>query len=219
MSTTRRTFLKQTAILGAAAVCSPLFAGQSVSGSKMKLGLCTYQWGKDWDVPTLLANCEKARIYGLELRTEHKHGVEPRLSTAERAEVRKRFADSPVVFVGYGANAEYHSSDPATVRKNIELSKELVKLVADCGGSGVKVKPNNLPKDIPQEKTIAQIAASLNEIGKFAADFNQEIRLEVHGQCSKLPIMKSIIDQVSEKNVGICWNCNGEDLQGESYSQ
>jgi hypothetical protein len=80
--------------------------------SGMKLGLVTYQWGRDWDLPTLIANCEKTGLLGLELRVQHAHKVETNLTAAQRAEVKKRFTDSSVTCVGYGANFEYHSPDP-----------------------------------------------------------------------------------------------------------
>jgi hypothetical protein len=83
------------------------------------------------------------------------------------------------------------------------------------GGLGVKVKPNDLPKGVAQEKTIEQIGKSLNEIGKFGADIGQKVRLEVHGGCSPLPIIKAIMDVADHPNVGVCWNCNSDDLKGE----
>jgi len=44
----------------------------------MRFGFTTYQWGKDWDVPTLIENCSKAGVFGVELRTSqsYAHGVE-----------------------------------------------------------------------------------------------------------------------------------------------
>jgi sugar phosphate isomerase/epimerase len=188
----------------------------TASASGMQLGLVTYQWAKDWDLPTILSNCEKSGVLGVELRTEHKHGVEPTLSKVEREEVKKRFADSPVTLVGYGANCEYHSPDPEVLKKNIEQTKEYVQLMADCGGSGVKVKPNTLPADVPREKTIEQIGKALNEVGAYAADFGQKIRVEVHGRYTQNPtVMKEIFDVATHPNVYICWNSNDEDLANE----
>jgi sugar phosphate isomerase/epimerase len=139
--------------------------------------------------------------------------VEINLSQAQRAEVKKRFAESKVKCVGYGANYEYHSPDPAVLRKNIEGTKEYIKLCKDIGATGIKVKPNNIPASVPREKTIAQIAASLNECGKFAKDYGQLVRVEVHGDISQeIPNMKAIFEQVTEKNVKMCWNCNDQDL-------
>ena len=79
----------------------------------------------------------------------------------------------------------------------------------------MKVKPNDLPRGVAPEKTIEQIGRSLNEVGKFGADYGQQIRLEVHGGCSDLPIIKQIMDVADHPNVGVCWNSNGEDLRGK----
>ena len=32
----------------------------------MQFGFCTYLWGKDWDIPTIIANCTKAKAFGVE---------------------------------------------------------------------------------------------------------------------------------------------------------
>jgi sugar phosphate isomerase/epimerase len=179
----------------------------------MRFGLVTYLWAQDWDLPTIITNCEKAGYHGVELRTQHAHKVESGMNTSQRAEVKKRFADSSVKCIGYGSNFEYHSPDPAILRQNIEQTKEYIKLCRDIGATGIKVKPNDLPAGIPKEKTITQIAASLNEVGKFACDYEQLVRVEVHGNLTQeIPNMKAIFDQVTESNVKICWNCNDQDL-------
>lgn len=188
----------------------PEFAAMAAKG--MRLGFVTYLWGQDWDLPTLIANCEKSGLLGVELRVDHAHKVEANLTQAQRAEVKKRFADSAVTCVGYGANFEYHSPDPAQLKKNIDGTKEYIKLCKDIGATGIKVKPNGIPANVPREKTIAQIAAALNECGKFARDYGQLVRVECHGNVSQeIPNMKAIFEQITEKNVKMCWNCNDVD--------
>lgn len=214
LNQSRRNFIQKSIIAGTGlALIDPFSAKAMMKKSKMKLGLVTYQWGKDWDLPTLIANCEKTGLLGVELRTEHAHGVETNLTASQRVDVKKRFADSPVTCIGYGSNFEYHSTNPAEVRKNIEQTKEYLQLCKDIGATGIKVKPNNLPAEVPKEKTIAQIAASFNEIGKYAKDLGQLVRVEVHGNLTQeIPNMKAIFEQVTEKNVKMCWNCNDQDL-------
>jgi hypothetical protein len=211
---TRRNFVQKSFVAGVGLTAMKNFAFiLNPEKSGMRLGLVTYEWAKDWDIPTLIANCEKTGFPGVELRTQHAHGVETTLNAAQRTEVRKRFADSSVTCIGYGSNFEYHSPDSAILRQNIEQTKEYIKLCKDIGATGIKVKPNNLPAEVPKEKTIAQIASSLNEIGKFAQDFGQMVRVEVHGKLTgELPTMKAIFDQVSEPDVKICWNCTDQDL-------
>lgn len=211
----RRDFLRLMA-LGAATLALPALEGAAKAPAKMQLGLVTYQWGRDWDLPTLIANCEKSQVLGVELRTQHAHGVEPTLTPQQRQEVKKRFADSPVVCLGYGANDEYHSPDPAELQKNIANTKALLHLSQDIGATGVKVKPNAFPKEVPREKTIAQIGNSLLELGKYGADLGQVIRLEVHGnETQELPNIKAIMDIANHPNVKVCWNSNDEDLIGK----
>lgn len=189
----------------------PSFLNDEKKG--MRFGLVTYLWAQYWDLPTIISNCEKTGYHGVELRTQHAHKVETSLTKAQRAEVKKRFADSSVTCIGYGSNFEYHSPDPAVLRKNIEQTKEYIILCRDIGASGIKVKPNDLPAEVPKEKTIAQIATSLNEVGRFARDYDQLVRVEVHGNhTQEIPNIKAIFDQVTEPNVKICWNCNDEDL-------
>ena len=188
----------------------PEFAEMAAKG--MKFGFVTYQWGRDWDLPTLLANCEKAGFLGVELRVDHAHKVEINLTPAQRAEVKKRFAGSAVTCVGYGSNFEFHSPDPEQLKKNIDGTKEYIKLCRDIGATGIKVKPNDIPASVPREKTITQIASALNECGKFAQDYGQLVRVECHGNISsRIPNMKAIFEQVTEKNVKMCWNSNNVD--------
>ena len=214
----RRTFLMGSAAAAAALVGSPAALLRSApprQGSAMKFGLVTYLWGQDWDLPTLIRNCTVSKVLGVELRSTHAHKVEPSLNAAARKEVRKRFADSPVTLVGIGSNERYDNPDPAVVAKAIEATKAFIKLSHDVGGTGVKVKPDRFHKGVEKEKTIEQIGKALNQLGEFAEGWGQEIRLEVHGQCSQLPTIRKIMDVARNRNVGVCWNSNGQDLEGK----
>ncbi len=215
----RRRFLTSTAaglIALPSATRQLLATAPPTPASTPKFGLVTYLWGQDMDLPTVIDACTKSGLGGVELRTEHKHGVEPSLTKAQRQEVRRRFADSPVTLVGYGSNAQFHENDPARLKANIELAKKYIQLMHDCGGSGVKVKPNSFVKDVPREKTIEQIGRALNEIAAYGQEYGQQIRVEVHGPgTSELPVMKAIFDVADHPNAAVCWNSNAEDLKGE----
>ncbi len=184
-------------------------------GENMFFGLVTYQWGKDWNLPTLIKNCEKAAVLGVELRTTHAHGVEPSLTAKQRLEVNKRFGDSPVVLAGLGSNERFDNPDPAVVKRAIEASKKFLVLSHDVGSTGVKVKPDRFHPGVPQEKTIAQIGKALHTLGDFAGGYGQKVRLEVHGQCAQLPTIKAIMEAADHQNVVLCWNSNAQDLEGE----
>jgi sugar phosphate isomerase/epimerase len=182
----------------------------------MKLGMVTYMWGSEWDLPTLIKNCSETGFEGVELRTTHKHGVEVSLSANEREDVRRRFDDSSVRFLGPGTACEYHSPDATVVKKQIEETKKFVVLSHDLGGSGVKVRPNGLVKGEERARTIERIGKALRECGEFAAGYGQEIRVEVHGQgTSELAVMQEMMEAAGHDQVVVCWNSNaGETIDG-----
>ena len=217
---TRRSFLGNSSLMAASLTAgmrtsSVLQADIAPARSTMKFGLVTYLWGKDMKLPDLIRSCEEAGVAGVETRTQHAHGVEPSLSAVERREVRDRFKDSSVSLVGYGSNAQFHDADSEKLKANIELTKKYIRLMHDCGGSGVKVKPNGFVQGVPKEKSILQIGRALNEVAAYGDDWGQEIRVEAHGKgTSDLPVMKAIFDMANHPNVGVCWNSNGVDTQG-----
>lgn len=235
MKTSRRDFLTSSAsalavlpLLGAAAAGAESKAkGKKAAApalpslakkSKMKLGTVTYNLAMDWDIETIIKNCTEAKFEGVELRTTHKHGVEVTLNTQQRAEVKKRFADSPVQLASLGSAFDYHTADQAKLKKDIADTKEYIVLAHDVGATGVKVRPNGFPKDVPEAKTLEQIGRSLRELGEFAQGYGQKLFLEVHGAGTQLlPNIKTIMEHANHPAAGVCWNSNPTDLAGEGF--
>jgi sugar phosphate isomerase/epimerase len=173
-------------------------------------------WGAEWDLATLIKNCQATGFAGVELRSGHKHGVEPALNKAARREVAERFSDSGITLVGLGSACEYHSPDAKVLEKNIDETKAFIELSHDVGGSGVKVRPNGLPRDVSEEKTLEQIGKALREVAEHGAGYGQEIRLEVHGrETSDLARIRRIMEVADHENARVCWNSNPEDLAGQ----
>jgi sugar phosphate isomerase/epimerase len=186
----------------------------------IQLGIVTYNIAKDWDLPTILKKLEALKFQGVELRTSHAHKVEVDLSPAQRKEVRKRFDDSPVDLAGLGSAFEYQATDPAVVRKNIEGTKEYVRLAHDIGAPGVKVRPNGLPRGADLDATLRQIGHALHEVGEDAEGFGVQIRVEVHGGTTQLvPNLAKIIEYAGHPNVYVCWNSNPTDVVNGSVKE
>jgi sugar phosphate isomerase/epimerase len=226
--TTRRTFVGRSAgavaaALGVGAMPGPRAiraddaagdGGRAGREGAIRFGLVTYLWGAEWDLPALIANCEKAGIGGVELRTTHRHGVEPSIDAAARGAVKERFAASRVALVGLGSNERFDSPDPKALDAAVEATKAFLRLSRDVCSGGVKVKPDSFHEGVPREKTIEQIGAALRGLGPVAADLDQELRLEVHGKCARLETIKAIMDVADHSSVRVCWNSNAEDLAG-----
>jgi sugar phosphate isomerase/epimerase len=227
MKTTRRSFFRRAgAGVGALGLFSniawPAPAARNpsflVKTPTMKLGMVTYNIGKDWDIETIIKHCEAARFQGVELRTTHKHGVEVSLTREQRAQVKQRFHNSKVELMGLGSAFDYHTPDPARLQRDIAATREYIVLAHDVGASGIKVRPNALPKEAPVEKTLEQIGKALRTLGEFGDGHGVQIRLEVHGTgTSFVPHIKTIMDVADHKNVGVCWNSNQSDLDGQGF--
>lgn len=205
---------------GALSSCGSLQSGGAgKSGAGIRFGFTTYQWGKDWDIPTLIGNCQKAGAFGVEMRTSqsYAHGVELDLNAEQRKDVKKRFKDSPIELVGLASGERFDSPDAEKVKEAIENAKAFIKLDHDIGGSGVRVFPNSFQKDVPRETTIEQIGKALNAVGAFASDYGQEVRLEAHGSAGELPSLKAIMEHVTERSVRIKLNCDKRDVKGEGF--
>jgi sugar phosphate isomerase/epimerase len=216
----RRNVLRAGLAAGAWAAAHPslLRAAEPVPAkAAFHFGTVTYMVGAKMDLPTLIDTCEKAGLEGVELRTTHKHGVEPSLDAAGRAKVKEAFAKTKVRLVALGTACEFHDPKPEVVKKNVELTKEFVALAADVGAWGVKVRPNGLPKGVPVEQTLKQIGEAVAECGAFAQTKGIVIAVEMHGGgTSDPPAMAKIMEACKHPSVGLCWNSNGGDVKEKS---
>ncbi len=181
------------------------------------LGAVTYEILKDWDVETILKNLEETGFQAVELRTQHKHGVEPSLAPEDRARLRARFERSKVRLLSYGTVCEFHSPDADVRRKNVEEAKRFIDLAHDTGAWGIKVRPNGIPKELTREAAFAQIAACLRELGDYGGGRGVEIWVEVHGAQTQEPEACAAIMRLTRHDqVGLCWNSNPTDIRNGS---
>ncbi|MBI3666955.1 MAG: sugar phosphate isomerase/epimerase, partial [Acidobacteria bacterium] len=156
---------------------------------------------------------EAARFSVVELRTTHKHGVEPSLSGQERERVRGRFARSKVRLVSLGTTCEFHSAEPAVRQRNVDLCKQFIVLAHDVGAYGVKVRPNSFPPGVPRQTTIQRIGQALRECGEYGLRYGVEIWLEVHGaETQNPPNILAMMKESNHPSVGVCWNSNPTDV-------
>lgn len=218
----RRNFLKSSAIATTAAFIPlneiPAIGDIQKSSAKnpdpLKIGVMTYTLAQKWDIETIIKNLSAAGYQTVELRTTHAHGIEVSLSGARRAEVRKRFKDSPLEVISLASGFEYHSPDQAVLKKNIEGTKEYILLAKDVGAVGIRVFGNSLPNGVPEEKSKEQIGKSLAEVGEYGYNNGVEVRICVHGTKTNKPsVIKDILDYSKSPHVYVNWNCNPEDIQ------
>lgn len=216
----RRQFVQSASVAAIGVVTTATTAPAEPAAPPFRLGLVTYNVAATWDLPTLLKVCRATGISPVELRTTHRHGVEPSLSSARRKEVRQQLADAGVAVWGCGSTCDFHWPDAQKVRAQIELCKRFIDLVKDIGGKGVKVRPNDLPKEVEPAKTLEQIGQALVTCGKAAADAGVEIWVEVHGRgTAHPPHIKTIMEHCGHPSVGVTWNSNATDVKNGSVEE
>lgn len=224
---------------------------------RFRFGLATYEWGKDWDVPTILANLTKAKVHSVELKTaitrrdgtpfRYPHGVELDLPKRARAEVKKRFADSPVELISLATSEHFPFSDGATdpssmatvdgirlfagthgkepdngaerTEATLAAVRAYLQLSHDVGSRFVRVLPNHWLPDFPHQKTLDRIAENLNRAAPAARDLGQQIALEAHGAPGTLANMKYVMDRVDDKKaVGIRLNSEARNAADPDFA-
>ncbi len=214
----RRSFVLSTAA-ASAAFTRPASAAP-VAGPGFHLGCITYNTLKDFDVQTIIHVLEGAGFEGVELRTGHKHGVEPSISQEERVKVRRRFAQSKIRLVSYGTTCRFQSPDAAERKQQVDIAKQFVDLAHDTGALGIKIQPMGFADGVSKETTIQYFGTSLHELGDYGAAKGVEIWMEVHGKgTSDPPVAAAIVRAAGHRNVGVCWNSNPQDLTNGSVKE
>jgi sugar phosphate isomerase/epimerase len=126
-----------------------------------RLGSVTYNLLQGFDVEAIIKTLEAVGFEAVELRTSHKHGIEPSISAEERVRIRRRFESSKVRLLSYGTTCRFQSPDAPERKQQLEIAKQFVDLAHDTGALGIKLQPMGLPPNVPQETSI--VSAGLKE--------------------------------------------------------
>jgi sugar phosphate isomerase/epimerase len=223
MKTNRRHFIQTAAASAAAAMAlqsraeavsqANASAGMPLNRNPLKLGLMTYLVGQSWDIPTIIKNLKETKYEHVQLRTTHKHGVEPTLTKEQRAAVKQQFLDAGLK-ASTACTHQYHDADPAVLRRHIEGTKNFLQLTADIGAQGLRVFPNGVPDEgnPNREKVLEQIGKSVAECAVTARSLGVQLRMEEHGNgTSNIPTVKKILDYANNPDVYVIWNCSQTD--------
>jgi sugar phosphate isomerase/epimerase len=223
----RRNFLG-TSLLGTGVAMLPSYISASeIPASELimdqnqeplKIGLMSYLIGSEWNLDTIIKNCTETKYLHAELRTTHAHGIEVTLNKMKRKEIKKKIEDSALEAISLASAYMFHFQDKKVLRENIEGAKEFLQLASDVGAIGIRVFPNDLPDDVPAEKTMEQIGKSLAEISKVGHELGVDVRVCVHGRkTNQVHIIKQIIDFSESEYVYVNWNCEHNDTLGAGF--
>lgn len=186
----------------------------------MKLGLLTYNIGRDWDLSKIIEVCNKYGYAGVEFRCEagHKHGVELTTGKEERREAKERLEDAYLEAAGIGTSCRFEYSDESLRRQNIETGKRYVELAADMEAPRVRVFGNAFEKGADKEQTIKWVGEALAELNEFSKPYDVDVLLEMHGDFNFWRYAIKAVEYSKVPGLGLIYNCSVKDKVGDSIS-
>lgn len=199
---TRREFLKQS---------SGLFALSAVDFSKPKNPLLSFSTlgCPAWDFTQVLQHAKTNQYAGIEIR-----GIKgdldlpnhPIFSRTNIAATRRQVADAGVKIVNLGSSANMHFLDQQKRQNNLDEAKKYIELASQLGCPFIRVFPNDLPKDQPENETVDAIIRALQELGDFAKNSGVKVLLESHGKVIKSDMLLHIMESTHHAQVGLVWD-------------
>jgi sugar phosphate isomerase/epimerase len=92
-------------------------------------------------------------------------------------------------------------------------ARRFIDLAARLGAPYVRVFGNKLVE--PRAAAIAHIAASLRELGDYAAPKNVTVLLESHGDFTNSAILREILEKAASPHVALLWDAHNTFVEGK----
>lgn len=209
VQTSRRSFVKQSSLLLAAAATARLnwFKGYTPKLAFSTLGC------PDWSLQKIMEFAAANGFSGIELRGVMRQmdlTQVPAFSNAAAIEqTLGAIKAHKLNFVNLGSSCTLHFPPGAERDKQLDEGKRFIELAGMLECPYIRVFPNNFIKDQSREKTLELIANGLNTLGVFAKGSGVQVLMETHGDLVKLEDLSALMNQVVESNVGLVWDpCN-----------
>ncbi len=199
---TRREFLKHS---------SGLFALSAFDFSKTPKPLLSFSTlgCPAWDFTQVLQHAKENQYAGIEIR-----GVKGDLdlpknlifSGTNMGATRRQIADAGLKIVNLGSSANLHFLDPQKRQNNLDEAKKYIELASQLDCPFIRVFPNDLPKDQPENETVDAIIRALQDLGDFAKNTSVKVLLESHGKVIKSDMLLHIMQSAQHAQVGLVWD-------------
>lgn len=102
-----------------------------------------------------------------------------------------------------GASSYFHG---ANAEENLKEAKAYVDLAARLRVRYVRVFGDKIPDPAKRKQTLRQVAASLRELGEYAAPQGVRVLVETHGDFSRSRDLLEVLEDVDNPYVGVLWD-------------
>ncbi len=186
----------------------------------MKISFMTWSC-PEWTVPQILQAAKKYGYHGVEPRAQanHKHGVETDATPAQRADIRRQFADAGIEISCIATSIRYSSSDPAERAEQVELTKRFADLAADLGCPYLRVFGGPIPEGVAKEDCKRYVADALRQTGEYARDRGVVVCIETHDSFSLAKDNADTVRMADHPNVQTLWDIAHPITHGETMDE
>lgn len=178
----------------------------------MKLSITTYNIFRDWSVEKLCSELPKAGVEAVEFRLGHKHGVDPAMPKAARADVRAALAAAGLSTCSIATGCSFHSADPEKVQGQVAAAAACIELAADLGAPRIRVFGNNIVPGVHPDDTAVQVGRALRELAPIGERAGVNVLLEMHGDFNDWRLCRKAVSFANHRAVGVVYNCDPKDV-------
>lgn len=174
----------------------------------MKLAYSTLG-SPNWTWDEILDGARRYGYAGIELRLCAGEidliKAEP-FATGQYAALRAQMAAQGVSVACLGSSCRLHEAPEKP--EQMAHARAYIELAAALGAPYVRVFPDRLPPDRPQEESFQLIAAGLDELAAYGASYGVSVLVETHGDLIASHLVTAVMSRVTHPCAGLLWDAH-----------
>ncbi|HEO69920.1 MAG TPA: sugar phosphate isomerase/epimerase, partial [Candidatus Hydrogenedentes bacterium] len=153
-----------------------------------------------------LALAKRLGYDGIEPRvvSNHKHGIELDLSSADRAAVRAKVEQSGVALSCIATSCKY--ATPETSRDMAAETRQYIDLAADVGCPCIRVFGGAIPANVTREQAVELLVKALGSVADHAAERGVTVCLETHDDWCDPRHVAEVMQRIDHPAIAVNWD-------------
>lgn len=157
---------------------------------------------------------ERGTAYGFQgveirlLENETNLLVREEFQAGALAKRREELAACGFCVCGLASNVRFDAPEPAARAEQVQIGKAYIDLACELGARFVRIFGDKLPggDDAARTEVIANVAAGLNELGRYAEPAGIRVVIETHGDFADSHVVQRCLRQVQSPAAGVLWD-------------
>ena len=154
----------------------------------------------------VLAVAKRFGYDGIEPRLDakHAHGIEVTATAAERKAIRGQAAASGISLACLATSISF--ADPAVESEMVKQAHERIDLAGDVGAPSIRIFGGQVPKQLPREQAIEQVAKCLSAVADHAARRGVWVCMETHDDWCDPAHVAAVLARVNHPAIACNWD-------------